>query len=245
MPEIYVKVHYCIICKKTEICQNEECDFREVLHAHGYCYATLSDTEKAKLDQDIEKGLGADIKEAEKKAKRELYEKEYRKQWKEKNPHYHNSYRQNHKDVIKRITKRYSTSEKGKAVRKKYADSTKKKRAEYQKNYIKEYRKKKKNFLTQPQLTQLTQRQKQINSPLTNIFSTKRISNLNPNFSNPIQSSLVTRYTNREARAKLLESKIKEMEEILEKADLTTQGTVNIQKLLMRSKTELKRMRNT
>lgn len=144
MPEIYIKVHYCIICKNTEICQEAECDFRELMHAHGSCYGKLSKAEQVKLDQDIEKGLSADVKETERKAKRSAYMKEYIRQWKELNPKYHNNYRERNPDTMKKIRKRYTSSDKGKAVRKKYADKTKAKRSEYQKNYMKEYRAKKK-----------------------------------------------------------------------------------------------------
>lgn len=144
MPEIYIKVHYCIVCKKAEVCQEETCDFRELMHSHGACYGKLSKKQQVELDQVIEKGLPADVKEADRKAKRSCYMKEYRKQWKELNPKYHNVYRENNPDTMKTIRKRYTSSDKGKAVRKKYADKTKTQRSEYQKNYMKEYRAKKK-----------------------------------------------------------------------------------------------------
>ena len=144
MPEIYIKVHYCIVCKKTEVCTEATCDFRELMHSHGACYGQLTKTEQEKLDQVLEKGLSADVKATERKAKRKCYMEEYRKQWKELNPKYHNTYRENNPDTMKSIRKKYTSSDKGKAVRKKYADKTKAKRSEYQKNYMKQYRAKKK-----------------------------------------------------------------------------------------------------
>jgi hypothetical protein len=274
MPEIYIKVHYCIVCKKTEICQEAECDFRELMHAHGSCYGKLSKAEQVKLDQDIEKGLSADVKETERKAKRSAYMKEYRKQWKELNPKYHNVYRENNPDTMKTIRKRYTSSEKGKAVRKKYADKTKAKRSEYQKNYMKEYRARKK--------AEKDSNKYKISPPfglgmspnLGSLASPKKFNV--PSFNNPQQVALAKRRArevqqaelvrrhaeaNKQARenkqseiksrlseltraekSKLLTTRIREIETLLELGTEGTQGVVSLQKQLMKCKTALRRL---
>jgi hypothetical protein len=243
MPEIYIKVHYCIVCKKTEICQEAECDFRELMHAHGSCYGKLSKAEQVKLDQDIEKGLSADVKETERKAKRSAYMKEYRKQWKELNPKYHNVYRENNPDTMKTIRKRYTSSEKGKAVRKKYADKTKAKRSEYQKNYMKEYRAKKFNVpsFNNPQQVALAKRRAR---EVQQAELVRRHAEANKQARENKQSEIKSRLSEltRAEKSKLLTTRIREIETLLELGTEGTQGVVSLQKQLMKCKTALRRL---
>ena len=269
-PEIYVKVHYCIVCKKTEVCQEETCDFRETMNSHGNCYGELTKSQQRELDQVVEKGLSADDKESERKAKRTCYMKEYRRQWKELNPKYHNDYRERNPDTMKTIRKKYTSSDKGKAVRKKYADKTKSKRSEYQKNYMKEYRAKKKaeknKYTVSPPFTtsSLFSPNRSPRSQSLNLQST--VHN-NPQF-NPQQmraimlarkvrqaqsldlknttqttAKLMNDPLTKDQKIQLLTTRIREIETLLELGTEGTQGVVSLQKQLMKLKTALRRIR--
>lgn len=138
--EIYVVTHYCFICEQSEVCQEERCNFIDLLSAHGDCYGKLSTRAKAEHDVRVA-DISARDKKIRQKEKRKLYTKEYNRQWNEINADYQKEYRDENYEKWKKWHDKYINSPKGKRTTKAYIENHKDEKAEYMARYNAERKK--------------------------------------------------------------------------------------------------------
>lgn len=132
--EIYVVTHYCFICEQSEVCQEQKCNFVDLLSAHSSCYGKLS-IKARKEHEDRIANMSAKDKKTRQKEKRKLYTKEYNRQWNELNADYQKEYRAENPEQWNKWQQKYKNSAKGKRTTKAYIESHKDEKAEYMAQY--------------------------------------------------------------------------------------------------------------